>query len=110
MINRYTVEGIVNDARSGKSVMVLGLDPTYNVKLFEDCVVAAVDADMIRRTRGQQEIRYDLAGRIAFVSYANAGHRGASADVVAVNMDWTPEIEAEVVPIVVARRGEIVWL
>lgn len=82
-MNRYAVEGVLRDARSGKRILWVELTERGARQALAD-VEAAVGADAVKIVRGigREKVTLPGGGAVTFVSVLGTGYRGQSADVI----------------------------
>lgn len=85
-MNRYTLSGIVDDARKGRNVVVLAASAVRVPRLVtETAALAGPDLRVINRTLGRERIQLISPGSIRFLSSAQALARLSKIDVVVID-------------------------
>ncbi|MGO3649362.1 hypothetical protein [Agrococcus casei] len=87
-MNKYTAHGLAEAAQSGRRILVLTDRPAEALDQFRDLVPDAT----VRRTNGDQRIRFSQLGVIYFASARSNRHRGRTFDTLYIDdpqLDWS---------------------
>lgn len=108
-MNRYVVEGMVNDLLRSKRILYIGQNMAQATHALESVADSLRDADhfTIYRAHGHEIIQHDGGGWIRFTSTRSRAGRGLAADVVFCDCDPSVELFTEIAPIVNATNGEV---
>lgn len=108
-MNRYTIEGIANDLRDGKNVIILGRTWRETDNAFRQAT--SNEAETIRRTGNEARATYRNGATLDARSISGRGHRGMSADTVVLlgSDDISPDMHASIAPIIAtSASGKII--
>ena len=86
-MNRYMEQGILNDLREGKFVVLVSHQTRvseFNFKHMAHLLEGGPGVKKIRRAHGQEEVEMTNGGRLKFISTAKGAGRGFNADVVVI--------------------------
>lgn len=86
-MNRYMEEGILNDLREGKFVVLVSHRVSiskHNLQHMANVLDGDPGVKKIRRAHGQEEIEMANGGRLKFISTSEGSGRGFDADVVVI--------------------------
>lgn len=117
MSNRYITEGITNDLRAGKRILLVGPNRSYSRHTFRNVAEAAQDAiyehpiHTLHVSSGREYLKLHNGGELTVVTID--GIRGRTAEVV-VLLEWEYitgndlEVLDRVLPLLHATNGELV--
>lgn len=110
-MNRYVIDGILNDALNGKHIAVFSPVAAERRNTFETLAHKTADtASKIIRANGREEIQFHYGGRITIHTATHNSPRGWDLDIAVVHQ-WNdlPERTRETLrATTLARHGELI--
>jgi hypothetical protein len=103
-MNRYVAQGLLNDMRSGKTVIYVGDNQKQAREAFLQCCERRQDGETVRR--GDEQISHPGGGRVRFLSHRTL--RGFRGDVVFA--DYPIGLDDYPMLAITARDGELLRL
>jgi hypothetical protein len=112
-MNRYVVEGVLRDARSGKRVVWIAWNMDEAREAYEAVASSRTEAECVHWENGKTWLMLPSGGWVRFVHASCPSYRGLVADVVFIDPTagdfiYRRDEYRSVTPLVHSTGGEIV--
>ena len=112
MMNKYAAAGLIEEARNGRTVLIVSHSYAASQEAFRMMADHAPDASRIMRSASTLAIEYP-SGRVRLTATHGGAHRGVSADIVFIEHEADRYLSRDhyrdIAPIIATSpHGEIV--